>query len=72
MSFPSDTGIMVPEELSVVQRAISDIASEDWFTNSGDRRDQFAAYILDYRNGVTDPHSLALQCRSRALVKFDQ
>lgn len=73
MSFPADTGIIMPEELSVVQRVFSNIASEDWFTSSADRRDQFAAYILDaYRNGVTDPYSLALQCRSRALVQFGQ
>lgn len=73
MSFPAETGILHPDEFAVVQRVFSEIAAEDWFTSSPDRRNQFAAYILDaYRTGVTDPHNLALQCRSRALVKFGQ
>jgi len=71
MSFTSGTGILTPEEFDVVQRVYSEISSEDWFTKSVDRREQFGAAVLDiYRSGVTNQHDLKLRCRSLALERF--
>jgi len=71
MTFPAGTGIIAPEELDVLQNVYSSISPEDWFTCSKDRREQFASYVIElYRSGVCDPRSLALQCRSLALVRF--
>lgn len=71
MTFPTGTGILMPEQFDIVHQVFADISSEDWFTRSEERREQFAIFILDlYRSGVCDPHILSLRCRSYALVRF--
>ena len=71
MSFPSVTGILMPDEFAVVHGVYASIATEEWFTTSPRRREQFAASVIDiYREGVTNPSDLALRCKSLALQKF--
>jgi hypothetical protein len=71
VSLSFGTGILMPEEVEVVRHVYTEIASEDWFTRSEERREQFAASVIDlYRSGVHERHSLALQCRSLALASF--
>lgn len=71
MAFTFGTGILTPEEFDVVHSVYSDISSEDWFTTSEERREQFAAIVLDiYRSGVTSQHDLRLRSRSLALERF--
>ena len=63
MPFPSTTGILLPEDFEIIHRVFSDIAVEPWFTQSNERRDHFAAEIVDaYRQGMADPRVLADHC----------
>lgn len=63
MPFPAKTGILIPEDFEIIHRVFSDIVSEPWFTASTERRDLFAAEIVDaYRQGMTTPQVLADHC----------
>lgn len=71
MSFPSSTGILVPADFDIIHRTYSDITSEDWFTPSQERREQFAITVIDaYRQGFQDPAVLAEHCRSLARERY--
>lgn len=71
MSFPASTGILLPEEFDVVHRVFSEVSAADWFTRSEERREQFAAMVIDaYRRGISDPETLSLHCRSLAEAQF--
>ena len=63
MTFPTSTGIMLPEDLDLVHQVYSRIAAEPWFTHSNERREQFALSVIhEYRQGNTDPHLLGRRC----------
>lgn len=71
MSFPIGSGILTPTEFDVVRRIFSEISSEQWFTTSGDRREQFALLVIDaYRNGLVEPEVLSRHCRAVAFMDF--
>jgi hypothetical protein len=71
MSFSDTSGILMPEEVALVQDVYSKISSEDWFTRSPERREQFAGFVIDlYRRGVHDRDNLVAQSRSEALALF--
>lgn len=71
MSFPSGSGIIMPDDFDVVRRVFSDIAAEPWFTLSIERRELFALSVIDaYRQGHTDPIRLADHCRAVAQREF--
>ena len=65
------SGVMNPDEFSLVQEVYDTISSETWFVSSPAKRQQFAAYVLSvYRRGVSDPTRLWSQCRAAAAVQF--
>lgn len=71
MTFPSSTGILMPPDFDVVHKVFSEIASEDWFTTSQERREQFAVTVIDtYRQGLQDPEALAERCRAVARAQY--
>ena len=71
MSFPSASGILMPDDFDIVHRVFSDIVAEPWFTISSERREQFALSVIDaYRQGHTDPIRLADHCRQVAQREF--
>jgi hypothetical protein len=71
VSFPADAGILMPKEFEVIRKVYAEIAAEDWFTRSSERREQFAASVIDlYRGGVSDPKDLVAECRSLAQQSF--
>lgn len=71
MTFPSSTGILLPGDFNVVRRIYSEIASEEWFTTSPERREQFAITVIDaYRQGLHDPDELAERCRTVAREQY--
>lgn len=71
MSFPIGSGILTPIEFDVVHRVFSEISSQQWFTVSCDRREQFAVLVMDsYRKGIMDPDTLEEYCRNIAFTKF--
>ena len=71
MPFPSSAGILVPTDFDIIHSIFSDIASEEWFTSSRERREQFAINVIDaYRQGLQDPAALAEHCRSLARERY--
>lgn len=71
MSFPAEAGILTPVEFQTIRTIYDGIASETWFTRSEERRQQFAAELLDaYHRGVTHPTELAIHAREIAALKF--
>lgn len=63
MSFPATTGILMPDDFQVIHRVFCDIVAEPWFTCSSERREHFAAEIVDaYRMGMTEANSLSEHC----------
>jgi hypothetical protein len=63
MSFPATTGILMPEDFGIIHRVFTDIVAEPWFTRSSERREQFAAEIVDaYRQGMTESAALTEHC----------
>lgn len=71
MSFFAAAGVVTPDEFEMVQNVYSDIASQDWFTRSDERREQFAVLVLDlFRQGVIEREALLAQCRSIAEESF--
>lgn len=71
MSFPSSAGILTPTEFEVVNRVYRQISTQDWFTRSEDKREQFAIYVIDaYRRGMVQPEVLAGHCRQEAMISF--
>ena len=68
---PSDDGILMPGDFENIHRVFSNIVSEPWFTPSSERREQFAAEIVDfYRQGITDPTALSDQCWAIARSRY--
>lgn len=71
MSFPNSTGILTPKEVEIVRSVFKEITSEDWFTDSPERKEQFAVTVIDvYREGIVDPAVLAEKCRAIAQRRF--
>lgn len=73
MDFPREAshGVLRPEQFEGVRQVFDSITSEDWFTQSEKRREQFATYLLDaYRNGLTDPFELRTLGRAAARERF--
>jgi hypothetical protein len=73
MDFPRepDSGVFRPEEFELVKQVFDQITSEDWFTHSEKRREQFASLLLDaYQNGLTDPFELKTLSRAAARELF--
>lgn len=73
MDFPREAshGVFRPEQFEAVRQVFDSITSEDWFTQSEKRREQFATYLLDaYRNGLTDPFELRTLGRAAARERF--
>lgn len=71
MSFPATTGILMPGDFEIIHRVFFDIVSEPWFTLSSERREQFAAEIVDsYRQGITDPNALSDHCWAIAQSRY--
>lgn len=73
MDFPrqQDVGVFRPEQFDVVKQVFDAVTSEDWFTPSQKRREQFATYLLDaYQNGLTDPFELRTLGRAAARERF--
>ena len=63
MSFPATTGILMPGDFEIIHRVFTNLVSEPWFTTSSERRERFAAEIVDaYRQGITDPIALSDHC----------
>lgn len=53
-------------------RVFANLVSERWFTASSERRDQFAAEIVDaYRQGITDPIALSEHCWTMANLTME-
>lgn len=71
MSFPPTTGILMPGDFEIIHRVFLNIVSESWFTASSDRREQFAAEIVDaYRQGIVDPNALSEHCWDIAQSRY--
>ena len=73
MDFPREPvkGVFRPEQFDVVKQVFDAVTSEQWFTNSERRREQFAVYLLDaYQNGLTDPFELKTLGRAAARERF--
>jgi hypothetical protein len=73
MDFPKEAnkGVFRPEQFNVVKQVFDSVTSEDWFTHSEKRREQFATYLLEaYRNGLTDPFELKTLSRAAARERF--
>jgi len=71
MSFPPTTGILTPGDFEIVNRVFSNVVAELWFTALSDRREQFAAEIVDaYRQGIVDPHELSDHCWAIAQSRY--
>ena len=64
-------GVFRPEQFEVVKQVYDAVTSEEWFTHSEKRREQFASYLLEaYRNGLTDPFELRTLSRAAARERF--
>lgn len=73
MDFPKEPtkGVFRPDEFAVVKQVFDSVASEEWFTHSEKRREQFATYLLCvYQNGLTDPFELKTLGRATARERF--
>ena len=63
MSFAPTAGILLPADFEVIYHVFADIAAEPWFTTSDERRELFAAEIVDaYRQGITTQSDLKDFC----------
>ena len=73
MDFPREpnAGVFHPEQFAVVKQVFDSVTSEEWFTPSEKRREQFAMYLFDaYQNGLTDPFELKTLSRAAARERF--
>lgn len=73
MDFPREPnkGVFRPEEFDVVKQVFDSVTSEEWFTHSEKRREQFASYLLEvYQNGLTDPFELKTLSRAAARERY--
>lgn len=73
MDFPRDLakGTFRPDEFETIKQVFESVTSEDWFTHSQKRREQFASYLFDaYQNGLTDPFELRTLSRAAARERF--
>jgi hypothetical protein len=73
MDFPKEQfrGVFRPEEFEVVKQVFDSVTSEEWFSRSEKRREQFASYLLEaYQNGLTDPFELKTLSRAAAREIF--
>lgn len=73
MDFPRrpNPGVFRPGEFDVVKQVFDSVTSEQWFTHSEKRREQFASFLLEaYQNGLTDPFELKTLSRAAARELF--
>jgi hypothetical protein len=64
-------GILLPEQFVLVNRVFQHISSEPWFTDTGEDRERFAAYVIHiYGRGLVDPEKLASFCTAVAHHRF--
>jgi hypothetical protein len=64
-------GILLPEQFVLVKRVFQQISSEPWFTDAGEDRERFAAYVIHiYGRGLVDPEKLASFCTVAAQHRF--
>jgi hypothetical protein len=67
MSFAPTTGILNPSDFETIHQVFKTIVAEPWFTKSEERRELFAAEIVDaYRQGIVHPRTLSEHCWSIA------
>jgi len=63
MPFPATSGILLPSDFATIHRVFSSIVAEPWFTPSDERRNQFAAEVVDaYRQGIVEFNTLSDHC----------
>ncbi len=64
-------GVLLPEELAIVESVYDTIAAEKWFTDDEAKRRSFAAYVIaSYHRGLTDPSKLLRFCEIAAKRRF--
>lgn len=73
MSFRTDRtspGVLMPEELRIVERVFKRIVLQSWFTRAPSDQQQFAAYVIrTYFRGLTDPDLLYDFCLAAAMSR---
>lgn len=74
MSFRTSSispGVLLPEELDIVESVYDKIAAEAWFTDDEAERSAFAAHVIaSYQRGLTDPEKLLQFCEVAAKGRF--
>jgi hypothetical protein len=66
-------GVLLPEELAIIERVYNSIAGEAWFTDDEEKRNAFAAFLIkSYHRGLIDPEKLFRFCSSVAKWKFNK
>jgi len=64
-------GVLLPEELALIEQVYDTVAAKDWFTKDEARRREFAAYVIaTYNRGMVDPSKLLRLCEMTAGRKF--
>lgn len=74
MSFRTEKfspGILLPEELSMVQGVFKSISGQPWFSPSPEAQREFAAYVIEtYLRGMTDAQKLQAFCIAAARARY--
>jgi hypothetical protein len=63
--------VLLPDQLSLVQRVFTSIVSEPWFHRSPDNEHAVASIIVrEYEHGTTDENDLTLFSKTVARRRF--
>lgn len=64
-------GVLLPEELAVVEGVYDAVSARPWFTDDEQARQAFAAFVIEsYHRGLTDREKLLDFCETAAMRKF--
>jgi len=66
-------GAFTPEQLAIIQAVYNAVVSEQWFSKSPEKKEQFARFVIkSFRLGLVCPDWLQVYCRVAAEQRFSE